>query len=111
MANRFIAILALSITPLFVAGFFVPAMAQGLCGPRPEVLQKLSSEYQETPVARGLANNGQAMVELLTSKRGTWTIIVTGTGGQACLVATGQAWQEVESQPDPSPLERPGNSR
>jgi hypothetical protein len=29
------------------------------------------------------------------SPQGTWTVVVTDTRGVACIIATGQDWQEV----------------
>ena len=54
-----------------------PAIAaETLCGSRDSVLKQLASEYQEAPVGIGLASNG-AVVELLTSSSGSWTLLVT----------------------------------
>lgn len=68
------------------------AAAETLCGSRETVLKQLASEYQEAPVGIGLASNG-AVVELLTSRSGTWTILVTSPRGSTCLMGTGEAWQ------------------
>ena len=65
------------------------------CSERTSVLQQLSSQYKETPVAMGLANNG-GMIELLRSKdRATWTLILTMPDGVTCLIAAGQSWERV----------------
>jgi hypothetical protein len=29
------------------------------------------------------------------SPQGTWTMLVTNTTGESCIVATGEAWQEL----------------
>tara|TARA_Y100000031_G_C8177535_1_gene364822 strand:+ start:176 stop:370 length:195 start_codon:yes stop_codon:yes gene_type:complete len=39
-----------------------------------------------------LASSG-AVLEVLASKGGTWTILVTQPNGTSCVVATGEAWQ------------------
>src|SRR6185436_5436885 len=75
---------------LFAAS--TPATAETLCGSRETVLKQLSSEYQEAPVGIGLASNG-AVVELLTSASGTWTLLVTPPKGPTCLMGTGDGWQ------------------
>jgi len=36
-----------------------------------------------------------AVIEVLTSPRGTWTIIVTTADGVTCALASGNSWQEV----------------
>jgi hypothetical protein len=71
-----------------------PAAAQSVCGTRDTLLKQLSKEYQEAPVGVGLASNG-AVVELLTSAGGTWTLMVTRPNGTTCLIGTGEAWQPV----------------
>jgi hypothetical protein len=70
------------------------AAAQILCGTRDNVLKQLAAEYQEAPVGFGLASNG-AVVELLTSTSGSWTLLVTTPRGPTCLMGMGEAWQTV----------------
>jgi hypothetical protein len=74
----------------------IPAAAQpAACSARGEVVKHLSSEYSESPVAIGLANNG-GVVEILSSKAGqSWTIILTMPNGVSCLIAAGENWEEV----------------
>lgn len=73
----------------------VPSVAaQTVCGTRDVVLKQLSSDFQEAPVGIGVAANG-AVVELLTSTAGTWTLIVTTPKGPTCLMGTGEGWQAL----------------
>lgn len=66
-----------------------------VCSERTSVLQQLSAQYKEAPVAMGLANNG-GMIELLRSRdRATWTLILTMPDGMTCLIAAGQSWERV----------------
>ena len=74
----------------------VPSHAQGACFEREDALTRLQSQYGEDVAARGLAAEGKAMFELLTSEDGTWTILVTRTDGQSCVVAGGDACTKVE---------------
>jgi len=72
------------------------AHAQGSapCTTRTRMVEQLGGRYAETPVAMGLASNG-GLVELFTSSDGaTWTVIVTIPGGQSCIVAAGELWQD-----------------
>lgn len=75
--------------------FALPAAAQTVCGERGEVLNQLSRQYAESPVAIGLTKEG-AVIEVLTSPTRTWTIIVTGPRGMSCVIATGEAWESVQ---------------
>lgn len=68
----------------------------GSCGPRDKVLGLLGEGFEERPTAIGLTASG--VLELLRSKDGdTWTIIVTDPEGNACVVASGEAWIELDT--------------
>ncbi len=72
----------------------LPATAQTVCGERNDFLSHLKRQYHEAPAAMGLASNG-AVLEVLTSKRGSWTVIVTRPDGTSCVVAAGESWEEL----------------
>ena len=68
------------------------------CGVRSTVLNYLSTKYEETPVAMGIAANG-SLIEVLSSKKGTtFTIIVTVPDGKTCMVAAGEGWEDLLGQ-------------
>lgn len=75
------------------------ALAQGsvpVCGPRADVIQHLAGSYHEQTVAVGIANDGTAIYEILTSAEGaTWTLLYSLPSGVTCLMATGQDWQSL----------------
>lgn len=71
------------------------AHAQSGCFPRADLVQHLASNFHEQPAAAGLADNG-SLLEVFASKDGeTWTVVLSLPNGTACLVATGQQWQET----------------
>ena len=70
-------------------------MARPMCSDRPTVLGQLAKKYDEAPVNMGLTNTG-AVLEILASNDGTWTILVTTPQGVACMVAAGEHWQPVD---------------
>jgi len=72
----------------------LPASAQTVCGERNDFLSHLSRQYHEAPAAMGLVSNG-ALLEILTSKKGSWTVIVTRPDGTSCVVAAGESWEEL----------------
>jgi len=84
----------------------LPAMAQVVCSERGKSLDRLATGYKESPVAMGLASNG-SVLEVLAFTDGTWTIIVTTPAGRSCVVASGEAWEEVprswSAHPRPKP--------
>ncbi len=72
-----------------------PAFAQqqpAACGDRGDLLTQLRDQYQEDPAGFGLTGNG-AVVELMTSDKGTWTLILSFPNGRSCLMATGDGWE------------------
>jgi hypothetical protein len=72
----------------------LPTLAQTVCGERGDFLGHLSNSYHERPVAMGLVSNG-ALLEVLASDKGSWTIIVTRPDGTSCVVAAGEAWEDL----------------
>lgn len=79
------------------------ASAQLVCGERTTMAERLATEYQEAPEGMGLTDNGE-MLELYTSRAGTWTITLTlpATDGdgklQSCLIAHGDDWESLPPQ-------------
>ena len=66
-----------------------------VCGERDKFLSHLGKNHKETPSAMGVTASGR-VIEVLTSSDGTWTIIMTHPNGMTCMVAAGQAWENVE---------------
>ncbi|MDG4721141.1 hypothetical protein [Thalassospira aquimaris] len=75
-----------------------PIAASPVCGGRAKVLDSLAEKYSEEPVAVGVTSNG-GVIEVLKAPDGqTWTILFTYPNGPSCLVASGEAWQELEAK-------------
>lgn len=86
---------ALAFAAALVAAFFVvPAVARSVCGDRAHLVDQLHRRFKETPAALGMIDDGRVL-ELLTSAVGSWTILVTAPNGTTCLVASGEAWEEI----------------
>ena len=67
-------------------------------GDRAKVIDSLSAKYSEEPIAVGVTSNG-GVIEVLKAPDGqTWTILFTYPSGPSCLVASGEAWQELEEK-------------
>ena len=72
--------------------------APPVCGDRAKVIDRLSAKYSEEPVAIGITANG-GVIEVLKAPDGaTWTILFTYPSGPCCLVASGEAWQDLEAR-------------
>ena len=88
---------------LFLMAFGIGAMliasqqtqAQGNCAPHDIVVERLADRYGETRQSIGLASNNTVVEVFASTDTGSWTITVTRPGGPTCLVASGQAFQQV----------------
>jgi hypothetical protein len=70
---------------------------QDQCGPRDQVVKVLNAKYQESQRALGLINE-RAMMEVYISPAGTWTMVVTNEAGVTCVLAAGEAWDELPTK-------------
>ena len=73
------------------------AQAQMFCGERGAIVASLEKTYSEAPVSMGLGSNG-AIIEILASPSGTFTIILTRPNGLSCVMAAGENWEDLPKQ-------------
>ncbi len=78
----------------FVALHAVPSSAQTICGEHAKFVDMLGVTYAEKAVAMGLTSTG-AVIEVLTSPTGNWTILLTYPSGLTCMVAAGNKWEAL----------------
>jgi len=71
------------------------AQAGRNCAAREVVVSRLAEKYSETRQNIGLAGPGVVM-ETYASPTGTWTIVMNFPNGVACLIASGQAYENLE---------------
>ena len=84
---------AAMLTILFIS---TPAAAGGpICVERAKLLQGLTAKYNEQRKGVGITSAETGALEFYASEKGTWTIVVTTTGGQTCILATGHSWHAV----------------
>jgi hypothetical protein len=88
MLRTVVAVLGLAVVALHA----VPAGAQAVCGDRTILIAELDRQFDERPIAIGITSGG-ALIEVLTSPKGTWTFLVTFPNGSTCIVATGDSWE------------------
>ncbi len=84
----------LALVLLIAAG---PAAAQRatVCAAREEVIARLADRFGETRRSIGLGANNSVVEVFASEATGTWTIIVTLPDGRSCLVAAGDAFEEI----------------
>ncbi len=76
-----------------------PAGAGLVCGERDKIVATLEDRYGESRRALGIQNDGNRVMELYASDKGSWTAVVTDTKGRACILGVGEAWTEFEPEP------------
>ncbi|QYX58699.1 hypothetical protein K1T73_16810 [Roseovarius sp. SCSIO 43702] len=73
-----------------------PLDAQGRnCAPRDVVVERLASKYGESRQSMGLGANNAVIEVFASQSSGTWTITATNVRGVTCLVASGQAFEQM----------------
>lgn len=77
-----------------------PPAAAMTCAPRVDLVDRLSTEFDETLTATGL-QNARSLVEVWSSPdRGSFTILVSHPNGISCVVSTGKNWTSIAAPPD-----------
>ncbi|MFW2543392.1 hypothetical protein ACN2XU_12175 [Primorskyibacter sp. 2E107] len=80
---------------LLGAATMVKAEGTQNCAPRDKVVSRLADKYGETRQSMGLGANNHMMEVYASLETGSWTITVTTAQGVTCLVASGQAFEEL----------------
>lgn len=84
--------LALAV-PAIVATPAAAQQPQGVpCAPVKPMVDNLSARYGETPQFTGVLPTGSRAVAFANSKTGTFTLIIQGPDGMACMILTGDGW-------------------
>ena len=65
------------------------------CAKRDAIVSRLASKYGKTRQSMGLAANNTVIEVFASDETGTWTITATTLDGLTCLVASGQAYEEL----------------
>ncbi len=68
------------------------AKAAPICGEHGQLIETLGTNFKETPQAIGLTADG-ALIQVMVSPSGGWSILVTYPKGPSCIIAAGQDWQ------------------
>lgn len=95
MTEKYIKLTMLSAGLLLGAATIVEAQTLRHCAPRTEVVDRLAAKYGETRQSMGLGANNAVMEVFASADSGSWTITVTMANGITCLVASGQAFEEL----------------
>ena len=94
MKNDWVKLSMLSAGFVIGAATLVDAQSAN-CAPRDQVVERLAAKYGESRQSMGLGGNNSVVEVFASLETGTWTITVTTTAGITCLVASGQAFEEL----------------
>lgn len=72
-------------------------IAQLICAPKDRMEKKLRLQYGSTPEGMGMRGPSEIM-EIWTDKGGDWTLVISYSSGQSCIVAMGEDWQSFGSK-------------
>lgn len=75
----------------------VSADTDRLCADRGQVVTMLSEHYGETVLGGGLHSDNSIVELWLSERQQTWTILLTTSSGQSCVIAVGTDWDMVPS--------------
>jgi hypothetical protein len=66
------------------------------CHPAPQVFEHFSKEQKQAPEKWGVSPDGKVVVHIWRDAGGdNFSIIVTAVNGQACVLFTGNNWQDI----------------
>lgn len=70
------------------------------CGERAKVVETLQEKYGETRRGIGVAAGNRVLEVYASAKTGSWTAIISTMDGRACIVGSGDRWQQWPAEPD-----------
>ncbi|WP_108484976.1 hypothetical protein [Oceaniglobus ichthyenteri] len=79
----------------FLATSHAQAQQNRNCAPRDVVVERLGTTFGETRQSIGLAANNQVVEVFASAESGSWTIVVSTPAGVSCVVAAGQAFENL----------------
>lgn len=92
--KKFVSLAAAILLASVITSDGTPAEAAGVCGLHDDVTSSLITRYKEKPVSIGVNVDG-SVVEVYASTKGSWTILITDTGGITCVLAAGEDWEAI----------------
>jgi hypothetical protein len=97
-------LLAVLVIPTALAA--TPAAAQegadvavARCGEHDSVAGFLQAQFDERPISLGLQADGRILQVFASDRTGTWTIVTTTPRRVSCIVAGGEAWEDLPHGP------------
>jgi hypothetical protein len=94
VASRVLRSTLLAALILVAAAVQNAATAAPACGERARLIEHLDQRFAEKRQAIGLSADG-GVLEIMASSNGSWTILITYPNRPTCVIATGQAFENL----------------
>lgn len=88
--SRRLSAITLCLLPLAAAAG--SPIAEVICAPRDEMVDRLSRTYGAGVTATGL-RDAETVMEVWSDPQGRWTLVQSYANGQMCILAMGEAWE------------------
>ena len=98
-------VISTAVSALMILAATATAQASELakCGDRMELAEILKEKFQQVPVGVGVSHENTHAFEVFASKNGGWTVLMTKTNGQTCIMAGGHSWEDFHLQTPGTP--------
>lgn len=90
----FAATAATIIFPLQALAQSQPVLPHSVCGTRAEVTDKLEATFGELQKGAGVVSDRRVLELWQSTETGSWTLLMTQTDGQTCIIAAGNHWRD-----------------
>jgi hypothetical protein len=96
--ERRLTLAALLVTLLPAPGATRTPIAEVICAPRAEMVERLTRGYGAELAGQGL-RDAEAVVEVWADAAGIWVLVQSYANGQACILAMGEGWESLPLPP------------
>ena len=69
------------------------------CARSDQITSFLKDQFGEEPISLGIGSNGQLFQIFASEATRSWTVVTTTPTGMACVLATGEHWEQMPIGP------------
>jgi len=97
--------IGISCALLLMASIAIAQYSNRICGSRYEVVTTLRDKHKEQVEGRGLRSSG-GVIEVWVAQDNKWSIVLSLSDGQVCIVGSGTDWQWIKGKAAYAPTAR-----
>lgn len=87
--------IALALSVLALPAAAETPIAEVLCAPRAQMVERLTVQYRSHLSSMGMRDRDMVM-EVWADPEGRWTLVQRYANGQSCILAMGAHWMTIE---------------